>query len=93
VFVLVGDGELDEGSNHEAIALAGRLGIGRLTAIVLDNASAYRGWPGGIDERFAVEGWSTEVVDGRDHHAIFEGVSAPHPNRPLAVVARVGGPR
>jgi transketolase len=90
VFVLVGDGELDEGSNHEAIAFAGRLGIGRLTAIVVDNDSAYHGWPGGIAARFAVEGWDTAAVDGRDHDAMFDALTVAHPDRPLAVVARVG---
>jgi len=89
VSVLMGDGELDEGSNHEAIALAGRMGMDRLTAIVIDNSSAYHGWPGGIESRFAVEGWETAVVDGRDHDAIFAGVTRPHPGAPLAVVARV----
>ena len=90
VFVLVGDGELDEGSNHEAIAVAGRLGIGRLTAIVVNNDSAYHGWPGGIEARFSVEGWQTAVVDGRDRDAIVDAVTSPHPDRPLVVVARVG---
>ena len=48
VFCLVGDGELDEGSNHEAIAFAGRVGLDALTVIAVDNASATYGWPGGI---------------------------------------------
>jgi transketolase len=91
VFVLMGDGELEEGSNHEAIAIAGRFGIGRLTAIVIDNQSATHGWPGGIEQRFAVEGWLTDVVDGRDHVSIAKAVSVSHPEMPLAVVARVGG--
>lgn len=90
VFVMIGDGELDEGSNHEAIALAGRLGIGRLTVVAIDNDSAYHGWPGGIDARFAVEGWQTSVVDGRNHDAIQAAVEASHPEAPLIVVARVG---
>jgi transketolase len=90
VFVLLGDGELDEGSNHESIAVAGRMGIDRLTAVIVDNDSAFHGWPGGIDKRFAGEGWETAVVDGRDHDAIFEGVTLAHPGRPLAVVAHVG---
>src|SRR6476661_1732136 len=34
VFCLIGDAELDEGSNHEAIALAGRLGLERLHVVV-----------------------------------------------------------
>jgi transketolase len=87
-FVLVGDAELEEGSNAEAIAVAARLGLDRLTVIVVDNASAGLGWPGGIDRRFAVEGWSTRTVDGRDHTALRTALTTPHP-APLAVVATV----
>jgi transketolase len=88
VFVLVGDGELDEGSNHEAIALAGRLTIDRLTAVVVDNGSASHGWPGGIASRFAVEGWHTTTVDGRDHEALYAALSARH-DGPNVVVATI----
>ena len=87
-FVLVGDGELDEGSNHEAIAVAARLNVANLTAIVIDNQSAMYGWPGGIAQRFAVEGWSTAEVDGRDHEAVFVALTAPH-DRPHVVVAEI----
>jgi transketolase len=87
-FVLVGDGELDEGSNHEAIAVAARLNVANLTAIVIDNQSAMYGWPGGIAQRFAVEGWSTAEVDGRDHEAVFAALTAPH-DRPHVVVAEI----
>ena len=89
VFVLLGDAEFDEGSNHEAIAYAGRAGLERLTAVVIDNQSASHGWPGGIEARFAVEGWSTAVCDGRDHDAIERALTQPHPGRPHVVVARV----
>ncbi|QKV95928.1 transketolase [Streptomyces sp. NA02950] len=89
VWVLIGDAELDEGSNHEAIAYAGAVGLERLHTLVIDNASATHGWPGGIASRFATEGWSTTTVDGRDHQALYEAYTAPHPGRPHAVVARV----
>jgi transketolase len=89
VFVLMGDAEFDEGSNHEAIAYAGRAGLDRLTAVVIDNQSASLGWPGGIEARFAVEGWSTQVCDGRDHDDIERALTMPHPGRPHVVVARV----
>jgi transketolase len=89
VVVLVGDGELDEGSNHEAIALAGRLGLEQLTTVVIDGASASHGWPGGIAERFAVEGWRTRTVGGRDDEALHEAFTTEHPGQPLAVVAVV----
>jgi transketolase len=89
VVVLVGDAELDEGSNHEAIALAGRMGLGQLTTVVVDNASASYGWPGGIGERFAREGWAHYVVNGRDHGALRRALTDTRRDQPLAVVARV----
>ena len=89
VFCLLGDAEFDEGSNHEALAAAARLELSRLTAIVVDNQSSTHGWPGGIAERFAVEGWSTATVNGRDHDAIEAALTAPHPSQPHVVVATV----
>jgi len=64
VFVLVGDGELDEGSNHEAIAFAGAVGLDRLAVIAVDNSSSTYGWSGGLETRFSREGWSAARVDG-----------------------------
>ncbi len=89
VFTLLGDAELDEGSNHEAIAFAGATGLDILHAVIIDNASATHGWSGGIATRFDREGWSTLVVDGRDHDALEAALIAPHPGRPHAVVAVV----
>src|SRR5690242_13168266 len=48
VFCLLGDAELDEGTNQEAIVAAARFGLDELTAVVVDNQSASLGWPGGI---------------------------------------------
>jgi len=89
VYVLVGDAELDEGSNHEAIAYAGMTGLDRITTVVVDNASATHGWPGGISSRFTVNGWSSSDVDGRDHDQIETGLRAHQPGRPHVVVAHV----
>ncbi len=89
VWVLLGDGELDEGSNFEAIAYAGRLGLSALHVVVIDNGSASHGWPGGLESRFAVEGWSTERVVGQDHAKLAAACTAPHPGRPRLVVAEV----
>jgi transketolase len=86
-FVLIGDGELDEGSNHEAIAFAGAMGLDRLTVIVVDNSSSSYGWSGGAETRFSREGWSAARVGGRDHEALAAALTAPHPGRPHVVVA------
>ncbi|HEX5598526.1 MAG TPA: transketolase [Micromonosporaceae bacterium] len=89
VYVLLGDAELDEGSNHEAIAYAGAVGLRSLTAIVIDNQSATHGWEPDIQSRFTVNGWSGVTVDGRDHDAIEAGLNRRDNDRPHVVVARV----
>ncbi|MFD7068837.1 transketolase [Streptomyces sp. NPDC059913] len=89
VWVLVGDAELDEGSNHEALAYAGPAGLEQLHTVVIDNVSASYARPGGIAARFEAAGWSVDTVDGRDHEALYTAFTAPHPGRPRAVVARV----
>nr|WP_233221216.1 transketolase [Streptomyces carminius] len=89
VWVLVGDAELDEGSNHEAIDYAGATGLERLHALIVDNASASHALPGGIAARLTAAGWSVATVDGRDHEALYGAYTRPHPGRPRAVIARV----
>ena len=100
MFVLLGDAELDEGSNHEAIAYAGATRLGGLTAIVIDNDSATHGWRGGdgsrgtgIAERFTVNGWTASIVDGRGPDAIeraLRDVSGDVPHVVVAVVDQKG---
>jgi transketolase len=87
-FCLVGDGELDEGSNWEAVQYAGRVALDALTVAVVDNRSATFGWPGGIAERFELEGWSSDVVDGRDHAQLARALQR-RTGRPHVVVAEV----
>ena len=89
VFCLVGDAELDEGSNHEAIAFAGRAGLDSLVCVAVDNQSSSHGWPGGLAARFALEGWSSTTVDGRDHDLLERAFNAEPGRRPLAIVAVV----
>jgi transketolase len=89
VFVLVGDAELDEGSNNEAIVYAGAVGLPNLVVVAVDNQSSSCGWgPGGIEAHFAVSGWSVTRVSGRDHAALARAFGAV-PGRPHLVVATV----
>jgi len=89
VYVLVGDGELDEGSNWEAVQYAGRIGLETLTAVVIDNESSTYQWPGGIERRFALEGWHAVRVDGRDHDAVELALRDRGSGRPSCVVAEM----
>jgi transketolase len=89
VVVLVGDAELDEGSNHEALELAAALGLSGLTVVVIDNRSSSYAVPGRIEQRFRTEGWHAVTVDGRDHAALEAALSYRDGIRPTAVMARV----
>lgn len=86
--VLVGDAELDEGSNSEAVELAAALSLDGLTVVVVDNGSSSYAVPGRIAARFAADGWHVAEVDGRDHDALDAALSQ-RPGRPNVVVARV----
>lgn len=89
VICLIGDGELDEGSNFEAMQYAGRAELGNLMVVVVDNNSSSHGWPGGIASRFEVEGWISRTVNGRDHDQLHRAFSHPQGSRPQVVVAQV----
>jgi transketolase len=90
VWCLLGDAELEEGSNWEAVQYAGRVGLASLTAIVIDNDSATHGWPAGIERRFMLEGWTALRVDGRDHEELEAALlPAPENRRPRCLVAQV----
>lgn len=90
VVVLVGDAELDEGSNAEAIEFAGAAGLSALTVVAVDNHSTTWPWRGGLETRFDVAGWSTTRVDGRDHSALAAALARRTDNQdPTLVVAEV----
>jgi transketolase len=90
IFCLLGDAELEEGSNWEAVQYAGRIGLASLTAIVIDNDSSSHGWPEGVERRFMLEGWAGVRVDGRDHEQL-EAALMPdlEGTRPRVIVAEV----
>lgn len=88
VVCLLGDGELDEGSNAEAVQYAGRMRLAALNVVVVDNDSASLGWPRGIADRFTREGWSAQEVNGRDQDALAVALSIVA-DVPTAVVATV----
>jgi transketolase len=92
-FCLMGDGETDEGSVSEAAALAGRLGLHQLVAIV--DANGHQGletdhspdhWER-FEARFAAAGWEVAQLDGHDHAALAAALSAAYASRPRLVVA------
>jgi transketolase len=91
VICLLGDGELEEGSNHEAIAVGARLSLDSLTAIVVDNDNAELRWPGGLATRFEVEGWHVATVAAHDHATLARALALRSKGAPNLVVARMQG--
>jgi transketolase len=88
VYVLIGDGESNEGSVWESVLLAGDLGLSNLTAILIDNRSSTRTL-GDIAAKFEAFGWDAQTVDGRDEDAIEKALLSPSADRPSLLVAEV----
>ncbi|MFT3888172.1 MAG: transketolase [Arachnia sp.] len=93
VFVVTGDGELQEGSNWEALMAAGHFGLQNLTLIVDRNRlqqGAGTEETNGLDplpERLAAFGCEVRDIDGHDIAALFDALSKPGDGRPVAVIA------
>ncbi|MBI5939814.1 MAG: transketolase [Caulobacterales bacterium] len=74
-WVIAGDGCLMEGISHEAISLAGRLKLSKLTVLFDDNNTTIDGAAtiaetGDQIARFKAAGWAVKAVDGHDHGKI-----------------------
>lgn len=88
VVVLVGDAELNEGSNWEAILIAPNLGLGNLSLLAIDNHSS--SWAmGPWEARLGSFGWDVHVVDGHDQDALETALRVRHDRLPVAVVADI----
>jgi len=72
VFVLSGDGELNEGAVWEAVMFAAYHKLKNLILIVDNNKMSMLGYQKEIlglepmEEKFSVFGWKTQIVDGHD---------------------------
>lgn len=95
VFVLLGDGELAEGSNWEAAMAAAHYRLDHLTAIVDRNSLQITGRTREVldceplEAKFAAFGWAVREVDGHDLAALTAALAAPlAAGRPGVVLAR-----
>jgi transketolase len=94
-FVLCGDGELQEGSNWEAIMAAAHQGLDNLVLIVdrnrLQQGARTEDTNGldPLDAKLAAFGWSVRAIDGNDIPSLLEVFDAVpfSADRPSAVIA------
>jgi transketolase len=81
-YALCGDGDLMEGVSHEAAALAGTLGLGKLVLLYDDNLISLDGptelsYTDNVPERFEAYHWHVQrVADGNDLVAIEAAIEA-----------------
>lgn len=95
-YVLLGDGEMAEGSVWEAIQLASFYKLNNLVAIIDVNRLGQSGetmlsWDvKEYKKRFQSFGWETVIVDGHNFKEISEAFSYTHSvnNSPVAIIAR-----
>ena len=93
--VMLGDGELHEGSNWEAAMAAAHLGLSNLTAILDYNKIQQSGHVGEmldlepLSDKWAAFGWAVREIDGHDMGAIVEALDALplQPDRPSMIIA------
>ena len=92
-FVVLGDGELQEGSNWEAAMTAAHYDLSSLCAVVDRNGlqqgarteETKRLEP--LADKWASFGWEVRDVDGHDHAKLLEVFRRPGTTRPVCVIA------
>jgi transketolase len=100
-WVILGDGELQEGQIWEAAFVAARYKLSNLTAIVDANGFPQFGWPHEsghtrevpIDDpagKFRAFGWNVIEIDGHDHQALLGAWAAAkaYTDGPTCIVAK-----
>ena len=95
-FVMVGDGEIEEGQIWEAAMFAGFHKLTNLTCIVDNNRQQLDGFvkdildPAPVAEKFRAFGWRTAELDGHDFEQVIpalEEARAAKDGKPTAIVA------
>ena len=95
VYVVLGDSEMAEGSNYEALELGGHYNLNNLVAILDMNRLGQRGptmleWHGEIyASRAEAFGWKAIQIDGQDVNAVNSAFAeAQTSDKPVFIVAK-----
>ncbi|MGB9377438.1 MAG: transketolase [Mycobacteriales bacterium] len=91
--VVMGDGEMQEGSNWEAAMTASHYDLAALTAVVDRNRlqqgarteETKRLEP--LADKWRAFGWEVREVDGHDYEQLLDAFGTPAAGRPVAVIA------
>jgi transketolase len=93
VFVLLSDGDLNEGSTWEAVMFASHHGLSNLTAVVDYNRIQCTGKSddimdlGKLAEKWETFGWQTWDINGHSHQQLHMALSESRFGKPTCIVA------
>lgn len=92
-FVVLGDGELQEGSNWEAFMSAAHFGLDRLFAVI-DRNRLQQGarteettLMDPLDDKLAAFGWEVRSINGHNFTELVEAFRPSESGRPVAIIA------
>jgi transketolase len=96
VFVMTGDGEIEEGQFWEALAAGRKYDLNNLTVVVDQNGYQQTGSTSEvldlkpIEAKIAAFGWHTQVVEGNQMESVLDGLAkaAKVTDGPTAIVSR-----
>lgn len=94
VYVLLGDGECNEGSVWEAFMAAPKFKLNNIVAIVDYNQLSYDGKIadimdlGDLESKFTAFGWQVKTVNGHDVEELTEAMQTDAYGKPYVIIAR-----
>ncbi len=95
IYIVLSDGEMQEGSSWEALMMASSLGLDNLVAFMDNNDFQSLGrtsethpsfYP--IDEKITAFGWDAIEVDGHDARALLDAVTGRQGGKPFMAIAK-----
>ena len=91
-WVICSDGDLQEGISHEAAALAGHLGLEKLTVLWDDNHISIDGdtalsFSEDVLKRYQSYGWAVKRVDGHDHAQLAAAMTVASRSKKPTIIA------
>ena len=93
IYVLLGDGELNEGSNWESIMFAKQQNLSNLVAIIDNNGMQSDGYSSEIisvnlEKTFSAFGWQTHICNGHSLAALEKTFSIFGEDMPIVILAK-----
>ena len=87
-FVIIGDGESNEGTVWESALLASHHELSNLCCIIDYNHSNDKALKlGNLRKKFESFGWETRTINGHNHKEIYTSLSTLSATRPTAIIA------